>query len=109
MVERYLSAKPCSKPSPRERMRPRVFCMDAVYDERAEAVRHRSGRRRDAGTPAPDMARTGRDLVGAMQASPCRDVELTPRRTRLPVRDVDPFATFSEWLSEFDEAACRDL
>lgn len=62
--------------------------------------RRASGIARDAvrtpGTPAPDMARSGRDLVDAMQASPCRDVELAPRRTRLPVRDVDPFATFSE-------------
>lgn len=75
--------------------------------------RRPSGIARDAegatGTPAPDMARTGRDLVDAMQASPCRDVELTPRRTRLPVRDVDPFVTFSEWLLESDEAAYRDL
>ena len=75
--------------------------------------RRPSGIARDAerttGTAAPDMARTGRDLVDAMQASPCRDVELMPRRMRLPVRDVDPFATFSEWHSESDEAAYRDL
>ncbi|NEW99368.1 hypothetical protein [Rhodopseudomonas sp. BR0G17] len=75
--------------------------------------RRRSGIAQDAegtpGTPAQGMAQTGRDLVDAMQASPSRDVELTPRRTRFPVRDVDPFATFSEWLSESDEAAYRDL
>ena len=75
--------------------------------------RRPSGIARDAertpGTPAPDMAQTGRDLVDAMQASPCRDVGVTPRRTRLPVRDVDPFATFSEWRLESDEAVYRNL
>ena len=32
--------------------------------------------------------RTGAALVAAMRASPHRDVELAPRRTRLPVRPV---------------------
>jgi prevent-host-death family protein len=33
--------------------------------------------------------RTGEVLVAAMQASPYRDIELEPGRTRMPVRDVD--------------------
>jgi prevent-host-death family protein len=32
--------------------------------------------------------RTGKALIVAMQASPYRDVEIEPTRTRLPVRDV---------------------
>jgi hypothetical protein len=31
---------------------------------------------------------TGADLIQAMQASPCRDIDLEPSRARLPVRDV---------------------
>lgn len=34
-------------------------------------------------------ARTGQALIEAMQASPCRDIEIEPSRVRLPVRDVD--------------------
>jgi len=33
--------------------------------------------------------RTGRWLVEAMQASPCREVDLEPRRERMRVRDVE--------------------
>ena len=32
---------------------------------------------------------TGEALVAAMQASPDRDVDIEPRRARMPVRDVD--------------------
>ncbi len=32
--------------------------------------------------------RTGAALIAALQASPYRDVDLEPRRARLPVRDV---------------------
>jgi prevent-host-death family protein len=32
--------------------------------------------------------RTGKALVSAMQDSPYRDVDIEPRRTRLPTRDV---------------------
>lgn len=32
---------------------------------------------------------TGQALVDAMQASPHRDLDISPRRTRMPVRDVD--------------------
>ena len=31
---------------------------------------------------------TGQALIDAMQASPCRDFEIEPRRDALPVRDV---------------------
>jgi prevent-host-death family protein len=33
--------------------------------------------------------RTGDALVAAMQASPCREIDLEPRRERSPVRDVE--------------------
>ena len=36
------------------------------------------------GTSAP----TGADLVAAMQASPYREIDLAPPRTRMPVRDA---------------------
>jgi hypothetical protein len=32
--------------------------------------------------------RTGAALIAALQASPCRDVDIAPKRERLPVRDV---------------------
>ena len=32
---------------------------------------------------------TGRALIDALQASPCRDVEIEPTRSPLPVRDVE--------------------
>jgi prevent-host-death family protein len=31
---------------------------------------------------------SGEALIAAMQASPARDIDLTPKRMRLPVRDV---------------------
>jgi hypothetical protein len=34
--------------------------------------------------------RTGAALIAAMQESPYRDIDLEPRRKRLPVRDVEP-------------------
>jgi prevent-host-death family protein len=33
--------------------------------------------------------RTGAALVAAMQASPCRDIDIEPGRDRMPVRDVE--------------------
>jgi prevent-host-death family protein len=33
--------------------------------------------------------RTGEALIAAMQASPFREIDIEPRRSRLPVRDVD--------------------
>jgi len=38
--------------------------------------------------PVEDGLRSGAELVGAMQASPDREVSLEPTRYRLPVRDV---------------------
>jgi hypothetical protein len=38
--------------------------------------------------PAQSDTRTGADLIAALQASPCRDVEIEPERYRLPVRDI---------------------
>jgi prevent-host-death family protein len=32
--------------------------------------------------------RTGKDLIAAIQASPCRDIDIEPRRGDMPVRDV---------------------
>lgn len=32
---------------------------------------------------------TGAALIAAMQASPYRDIEIEPKRSRMPVRDVD--------------------
>ena len=33
--------------------------------------------------------RTGRALIDALQASPCRDLDIEPRRARMRVRDVE--------------------
>jgi hypothetical protein len=33
--------------------------------------------------------RTGEDLIAAMQASPCREIEIEPTRQPMPVRDVE--------------------
>jgi Arc/MetJ-type ribon-helix-helix transcriptional regulator len=43
------------------------------------------------GRPAAGQreTRTGTALVEAMQASPYKEIELGPKRYRLPVRDVD--------------------
>jgi prevent-host-death family protein len=32
---------------------------------------------------------TGEALVAALQASPCREIDLEPRRARMPVRDIN--------------------
>ena len=39
-------------------------------------------------TPARSGARTGADLVAAMQASPHREIDLEAARTSMPVRGV---------------------
>jgi hypothetical protein len=36
----------------------------------------------------PNAGRTGKALIAALQASPYRDIDIEPRRARLPVRDV---------------------
>ena len=41
---------------------------------------------RTESTPAPNL--TGAALLAVLQASPYRDIDLTPSRERLPVRDV---------------------
>jgi hypothetical protein len=33
--------------------------------------------------------RTGAALIAALQASPYRDIDIAPKRERLPVRDVE--------------------
>ncbi len=37
---------------------------------------------------SPAVGLTGAVILAALQASPCRDVDLTPERYPLPVRDV---------------------
>ena len=43
------------------------------------------------GSPIPSKkeTRTGADLIAALQASPCKDVELEPEKVFLPVRDIE--------------------
>ena len=41
----------------------------------------------DASAPKDSKA-TGAKLVAAMQASPCKEIELEPSRPHMPVRDV---------------------
>jgi hypothetical protein len=43
---------------------------------------------RPAKPAPPDNHRTGADLIAAMQASPCRELEIEPARYRLPVSDA---------------------
>ncbi len=43
---------------------------------------------KDAGFADDMPAATGADLVAAMQASPCKEIDLEPTRHRMPVRDV---------------------
>jgi hypothetical protein len=35
--------------------------------------------------------RSGDALIAAMQASPYRDIDIEPKRGRMPVREVDPW------------------
>jgi hypothetical protein len=35
--------------------------------------------------------RSGDALIAAMQASPYRDIDIEPKRDRMPVRGVDPW------------------
>ena len=42
----------------------------------------------DAGIADGTSTRTGADVVAAMQASPCKEIDLEAARYRLPVRDV---------------------
>lgn len=38
--------------------------------------------------PAQKETRTGADLVTAMQASPCKDIDLEPAKITMPTRDI---------------------
>jgi hypothetical protein len=42
-----------------------------------------------AGRRAGGAGLTGAALIAALQASPCRDIDIEPSRERLPVRDVN--------------------
>jgi hypothetical protein len=33
--------------------------------------------------------RTGKALIAAMQASPCKEIDIEPERVRMPVREID--------------------
>jgi prevent-host-death family protein len=33
--------------------------------------------------------RTGKALIAAMQASPCKEIDIEPERNRMPVREID--------------------
>jgi prevent-host-death family protein len=37
----------------------------------------------------PKGDRTGASLIAAIQASPCRDIDIEPKRGRMPVREID--------------------
>ena len=43
---------------------------------------------KNAGFSDKKPAATGADLVAAMQASPCKEIDLVQTRDRMPVRDV---------------------
>jgi hypothetical protein len=51
-----------------------------------DALIERLMNERTESTPAPNL--TGAALLAVLQASPYRDIDLTPSRERLPVRDV---------------------
>jgi len=40
------------------------------------------------GIPEEKETRTGADLVAAMQASPCKEIDLEPPKITMPTRDV---------------------
>jgi len=42
----------------------------------------------DSAIPLKKEARTGADLVAAMQTSPFKDIDLEPARVTMPVRDI---------------------
>lgn len=55
------------------------------------SLAHRERREAIEGTPE-DLGvgeRSGQALVSAMRASPHRDIDIEPRRVRMPVRDID--------------------
>ena len=68
-----------------ERMKSGAF--QNVEDVLIEALQSAPPPAESAGGPG-ECAHTGAELVAAMQASPYQDIDLTPQRYRLPVRDV---------------------
>jgi prevent-host-death family protein len=106
-MTRIASRKVMKTPKPRRRVRDRrpgrwvlqdakARFSELVRRVRSEGPQHVTVHGRDEVVmiAAEDFRRmkgdlTGSALVSAMQASPYRDIELEPRRYRLPVRDVD--------------------
>ena len=43
---------------------------------------------RGSSMPVQKETRTGAALVAAMQASPCKDIDLEPTKIKMPTRDV---------------------
>ncbi|MGA2186840.1 MAG: hypothetical protein ABSH47_27845 [Bryobacteraceae bacterium] len=71
----------------RERMRFGVF--QNVEDVLIQALRSSPlPEGPEAGIAGGTSTLTGADLVAAMQASPCKEIDLEAARHRLPVRDV---------------------
>ena len=71
----------------RERMKGAAF--QNVEDILIQALKHSPPPAvPDAGMADRTSTLTGADLVAAMQASPCKEIDLEPARHPLPVRDV---------------------
>lgn len=62
-----------------ERLRSGAF--ESIEDVLMQALQGSS-------VPPKKETRTGADLVAAMQASPCKEIDLEPIRTTMPVRDI---------------------
>jgi Arc/MetJ-type ribon-helix-helix transcriptional regulator len=69
----------------RERMQTGRF--SSVEEVLLEALRFSPSSIETTSSEGP-QARTGADLIAALQASPCKEIDLEPQRDRLPVRDV---------------------
>jgi prevent-host-death family protein len=97
------ASKPSKQPRKGRSLRPRHWLLqdakarfsELVRRVRSEGPQHVTVRGRDEVVviSAEEFRRltgerTGEALVAAMQASPHRDIEIEPRRTRLPVRDI---------------------
>jgi hypothetical protein len=66
---------------------------ELVRRARSEGPTTRDGARVRRGVAAEEFHRlkgdrTGQALVAALQSSPCRDIEIEPKRERPPVRSV---------------------
>jgi Arc/MetJ-type ribon-helix-helix transcriptional regulator len=69
----------------RERMQTGRF--SSVEEVLLEALRFAPSSKETTSSEGP-QARTGADLIAALQASPYKEINLEPQRDRLPVRDV---------------------